>query len=1482
MFQQILQLLNQPMTSWISGEVIFIWAFGQWLVWRLGILHPVRAKLADGIHLLTNLEVRDFSARLPYLDGEFARNELLAHPWRRYRQGVRISDAWVESRHDPEQFFSVDALLQGHMDLRFYRLLPYYLVGTGVLISLACFIAGLFFAPETLSPLDHSPLDAADMRNTPWEATGLFLKSFSYKLFPIFAGLLSGLLFSYGHRLQMDLLAAYARQFRRLLSERVQRERLESQESTSERMVEEIRSLVDPESMAQEIATHLDSTVSRILAAGNTEVVNTILARMASQAEVMGQQIEGVQSVVVLHGKTVVERQQNGFESLLKEMRGGFSDMATSHGILDGVREENRALMEKFKKHLATVRISLDPVLTALEEQGEKLVRQHREAIHEALDAVVVRGGTGGSLELQPLLLAMRTEGERLRVKNESNLKEILEQRLSPQVFMQTVREALGEFSGDWRQELSELRQTLEPLLTTFQVQGRQMAERHADIIRDTLSRALEEKAEPFVDWKVGLQPVLETLRTESQRIVQRQGEALHDALAGVVGPLRESFNADALVRSIRTDMSGFLEQLQERNHRQLESQMALSLSDLNVAGGDGTLQLEPMLAAIRVEGERVVSRQREAMNLAMEKMAGVFRESFSPGPIVEGIRQENRGMIRELRKDLQVAPISLDPIWNALSEMEERLTHHQARTIADAFREMADPSLEGRLGEIVETVRAEGRRILTEQGEVLGQVVRRVEEGFSTGFSTEKIIQAVVTEAEALAQRFEAQGGRLAQDIREIDVLATLRAEHESLVARIEKRLGQGEGTWRRLLEAAEAKNARLLEEHGASLKGLFDQVSPALTAGDERLSTVLTAVRQEGERILGRQGDNLRLAVEGVMDRFKDTLAPDVLVQAVQGEMRHLVGQMQQQGEALLRRQAQTVATALAGMETRLREEDPGLQTLLVDLRRDGDRLLKRQEEILNGALSGIWTGESMREALRVEHDRLGVRIREDLAQVKVSLTPLLEALENHGERLVREQARAIGDAFANIAVRSETGHMQLEPVLVAIKAEGERMLARQEALVERALDKRFDRMALEEMIRGTQADLFRRFETMVAVREERLGPVIQGLQGQGEAMAAQLGAALEGIVASLERRGGGMESRLTELLRVVKGEGERIVSQQGETIRLALEGVTLGFKEMLSPQGVMQALRSELAPVARRLEEQGSRLAQSHCEAIDRAVAVLKTDLGAEGGQHLERLTGEVRRQGEEIVAKQRQHLERLLADGVIGGTAPTWESGVVESLEGRIQDALASGDHLLHRVLESVVTLEKTLMERQAGVIVESLRSGGVATLEPVLAAVRAEGERVLSGMAERFSLESLLEGIRGEWDGLVVRLTEGMDRDEPVLEPVLAAFKVQAAQLAVQHEAIQESLRGFQDGHKVLETGLQEISQGHGTLLHTIMAAFETQGRDLARSHAKAMAEALEAVAFRGDDGTTRLEPVLVAVKAEGERILSRQGELVRV
>ena len=1002
--------------------------------------------------------------------------------------------------------------------------------------------------------------------------------------------------------------------------------------------------------------------------------------------------------------------------------------------MLEAVHEETRRLADAQEQTAQRLSMrdeaSMEPLLEMLRVQGEQLVERQIQVMRETIGEITVRSAAG-ELSLEPVLVAMKVGEERFLARQEAAVQSVMGGVVADLAQMRVETSRLvykldGESDGGPEALLEAVVAVVQSELT-----------RLADGTADTLRQVLSDSGVIAEDGDAALGPVMAAMRDEMNRLGELHQLTIRDVLGEALHGVSEGLSMEPVLEAIRVQGAVLAENqsralneiMTELEVRGVENRLTQDLMDNLIHEQFQARIQEPIIQAVRDSGDRLLTRQEDLLNDRIGAVVADLGRVLAPDEIVNSVRSETIRISQQISEAHALESDAIESVMEALRVQSQQRVAERTDALRDAVRDIAEPGsgVEVFLDQVLRAVEETSANILLRMAEIprpeaINDLIRieneRMLQELIRQTSVEPLIDTLNAQRDALAHE-QTEALRLAaseviEGIRDASdskpVLEALQRQGDRLAEALEQRptLEDLRGVMRVETERLSEGQQRLLQSQAYLADTQGQAIRDALAEGIS-LEPVLAAVREQGERISKNHGRALRETLDAIVVRDGDGgLSLDPLLAAVKNE-----------GQRQLERQGEAMAEMAADLKRTL---DPAP---LIDVVKSETRQLGLRLE--EGIRPDGFSLEPVMEALRNETALLMEQLRErPLAAVPVaapsapSLEPVLEAIRAQGDRfieqsekLAREQERSLRDVLGEVAVRGADGEITIEPILAAVKAEVGRLSqsladgrVRGELSVEPVI-----RALREETANLAEAQRWMIQEAVAGTRSA-LDPVLEAIHDQSAELTESQDRAMRYAMNSVAARSDEQVAHvaLEPIVEVIRAESERLLARQEQAIQEALNGAAFGTQAAFPPQVVIDTIRSETARLTERLAER------------------------ADGAPQLDPVIDALRRETANLA-----DVQQWLVEEAMNGARLTLEP-VTQAIQE--QGSLLSAE--LNRSLRDILT---------------SMASTGRLAdgdLEPVLAAVKAEGDRLLTRQDEL---------VRRETDRLAQRLGHGPTRSE---------------------------------------------------------------------------------------------------------------------
>ncbi|MBF0137275.1 MAG: hypothetical protein HQL65_13640, partial [Magnetococcales bacterium] len=634
-----INFLNHPWFPGILAAIILTWGVLQWV--RLDGVHLrwIRSRLSRAQVLLSvHGNARDFARNFDVIHAGLLGNELLAPAWAAFRQTLRVNgEEPVRGHRDVREYFQFDKIVAPHTDLEFFRSVPGYLIGGGLLTTFASMTGALVVTTQGLVTTDLDQFRQALLN---------LLNTASLKFLISFVGIAAGMIFAWAARLRLRALTRQLDAFCDGLSACIQPG---SGDAMGAFAPGEISVAIDEAGLAEEISARLNLSINAL----REKVVKSIQTTMRPVLEEFRQESARLTESQELSLNELMVRLDQQRRTRENDVSREFQRATTRLDQVISTLEERFAEM---------ARDSATQLMDSFQHQTDQMLRNRetllRQSLREMADRLAQGSASSGDTfgQVQSELAHI---GDLIREMGEGLVTEVT-QRLRQDVSMERViadvrkenRRLLEGQNEQYQQAFSSVLERLQddalltPLLEMMQAEGKRLTSRNEELIRQVLAETTAELSarlyvQPGQEGRGLLDQPLELLEAKTGQILKNAMDELLANLRQVEGRLlRENEKAvQKAVAEVATQQSRTLQEV---------------LDTVAVRGTDGEVSLEPMLAAVKAEGERVLIRQDE---LVRRVISGVVADVKAEGERVL-IRQDEvvRQAMSEVVADLKTA----------------------------------------------------------------------------------------------------------------------------------------------------------------------------------------------------------------------------------------------------------------------------------------------------------------------------------------------------------------------------------------------------------------------------------------------------------------------------------------------------------------------------------------------------------------------------------------------------------------------------------------------------------------------------------------------------------------------------------------------------------------------------------------------------------------------------------------------------------
>ncbi|MBF0194079.1 MAG: hypothetical protein HQL71_05950 [Magnetococcales bacterium] len=1526
--------LNQPWSSWMFGEVILVWGFVSWLVLRFQHHRPIQSKLDDAaavLDLYPNQKL--FIDHFQHVDGQLTNNRLLAKEWFDFKRSLIIVDGAksVLGTKNPENFFNLDNILKD-FEIHYYKFMPRYLVGTGLLISFTFLITGLFFVSKEIA--------ASDV-NQSQQVLGSFLNEISFKFFPALVGIFTGMLFSWGQRNQAFRQNQQLDFFLYLLTQRIDFNDLEGNAA----MVGSHDNTSYVTNSMNQIVDHLDNSMDSL----KKKTVSEVIAAVDTLTNEVRQERKKQPVFDKESGKEIAIDFDEKFTNVVQ---------TTLIPVLDSVKDEISGLA---KAQEDTLRNSLGEMTTTSSEPGE--AKQILQSVQKDMDQLVIRQEQiiqKGLAEITQQIKELFPDGknttlalENKNISSKENTDKIID-LLQGEAFLEPIIAVIRKEGTQFSKQNKEVSKEV---LNDATSKLHRQVEAETEKLRQTTERIdrsaanLEENAGKIANRSLSM--VEEALREEGARLLENNKQALQKTLGELTNQFQSQFNAttDELIQaSKRLDQSAtvFTQKTDEINEttqenlleavllegsktRELMQDQPLlekvahalktqseelarsqsqtlqqALGDIAVKGSDGEVTIEPLLAAVKSESEKQLQRQDSIIRNALSSAVLEINKNLSPNNLIATIKSETERLAQ-----------AQDTINVDLAKLNKKL---DPDSILSAIQNQTDT-----LAATQETISVD-----------LAKLNSNLEQN-DNGFDQDTLMAAMQDQTDRLAKKqdnINQDIAKLGESLTSDNLMADMQAQTAQLIEKL------SDISLEPVLTALQTQSQELAKSQSQVLQQVLSDISVKGVDGEVSVEPILAAVKAESERQLTQQDTIIRKALDGAVAELNRSLSPDSVIAA-----------MHEQTDSLSKQQV-ALSQDIAGINKSLQSDG-----ILEAIQAKTDKLMEQQDTITADIrkLGGSLNTDTILENMQSQNAELLDKMS------GLSVEPVLEAIKGQSEDMAKNQSQALQQVLGDIAVRGSDGEVSVEPILAAVKAESERQLDKQETIIRKALDSavaglnttlapdndsvleaiktQTDNMnqqqdnlskeiaALNDSIKQdsiveaiqSQSELIAEKQDAITLDIAKLGEsidsdtkIVEAIQSQSELMAEKQDA----ITLDIAKLGESIDND-TKIVEAIQNQSELMTEKQDAiTLDIAKLGESIDNDTLLSEMQSQNAKLLDgisaisLDPVLEALKTHSEEMARSQSLALQQVLGDIAVR-GEDGEMTVEPLLAAVKAGNERQLTQQdsiiRTALDKAVADltkaltpnsdNVLSAIQSQTNSlsqdiaGIHKSLTTSIssEDMQAQTAKLLEKisdisidpVLEALKIQSQEMAEQQSQALQQALgetsmgSSDGDVSIETILAAVKDEHEQ---------QLEQHSDLIRAALDSSVAQLNESLKPDNEI---VLSAIQHQTEQMAKKQDALTndfiklgESLSADTILADIQAQNTQLIDAISNISLEPILDAIKTQSEEIAKGQSQALQQVLGDIAVKSEDGEISIDPLLAAVKAESERQLEQQEAII--
>ncbi|MBF0448496.1 MAG: hypothetical protein HQL67_09870 [Magnetococcales bacterium] len=1491
MIETPLLFLNKPWASWMFGEIILIWGFSSWLFFRIRYLSPLQQNLDSAIQvLLQHPDPKQFAENFQKIDNQLTENKLMAQAWRSFeKQLITVEESEVvRSTQQADHFFQAAPLIDDFLDLRYYRSMPVYLMTAGFLLSFAILITGLFSVTQEFGAgdVDQSQIVLGSFLN------GVSFKFFP-ALIGVFTGLVFswGQRRRYDEQTQQIVFFRNLLMERidfsnlnglynpanadgsgldlttlNLSFDRVIKHLEQTMDGLKKKTVREVLAAITP--LSDEI--RLDRTRLQEL---QEESLDTLFTKISDTVK---RQIE--------QGQETLNRATDRLDKKSESLDDKFSDLITDslRPIIHSVQEEMTRLardqeqilrrsLQEISSTTATDGLTVVQLDSVRQEMDRQMVRQG-EKIEEGMNAVIqqlqsislagqlhapllsanteVKTSRDSLIEqfngravIDPIIALIQREGERFARQNDEVARKLFDetsQQLRIQLDEQTERlrqtsERLDRSAATLEENAGKFAtQSLQLVAGALHQEGAHFFEKNERAMREALGEITSqiraqvgETAEELVRASQQLNLAASSFGEKTEKVHQNNQDALLGAIIAEGSKIRTFLQEQPILEQITQALNTQSAQMAQSQSQALHK----ALSDIAVRGSDGQLSIEPLLATVKAESERILAHQGETIHTALAGVVTRLSQTISPKNITEAIQTQVGQLLRK----------------------QERL-----------INEIADLNFSLSKDRIVETIQSETNRLASKQ-DLLSQDIA----GLQKSLNPDQLIAHIKETSLQLTRREEDLNGAISslkESLAPDQILQAVKDQGAELTAQL---TGLSIDP---ILDALREQTRQLALKQSQALQQSLSEMAISSDNGMVTIDPLLVAIKSESERQFQQQETLIREAIQGLSTELKTPSSPDALLQSVQRETQTLAeNQSALSRELALLNQSlasgtiietiRTESDRLAKTQQKISLEIHGLNETLatdtiIDAIRQETRQLSQRQEALNGIVAGLndsLSPDPILAAIKAESQQLNKRqdsligamadLTDSIADHRVfdtlktetnrllnavsslSLEPILAALKQQGEQLAAAQSQSLQSVLGEVAIRGTDGQLTLDPLLAAVKASGENQLSRQSTMIREALQEAIHELSKIlsplPIIETLKQETDRLDKKHAAIRTDIAGlnatwdseRILATIQSEADRLSKKqdsLGRDLLNLNQS---------ATSDQIIEVIRDENKQLSKQQQQ-----LSTLISGMNDSLTPDRMIDQVKRQTAllldrlselslePVLVALKQQSDQFASNQTQALNETLSEIPLT-GEVGETTIQPLLFAIQRASELQLQKQEAIIQTAL-------------SGIVSDLKSVISE---------DRIIESVQAEGDRLARSQESISRDIAGLNDALAPEQIIDVVRAEVKMLIKGQETTNSL--------------VARLGDTLSADA-----VIEAFKSQTARL--------------------LEP-LTNLS------LQPVLTAIQEQGAQLAKNQSLTLKNILAEITVQDDRGEIRIDPLLAAVKTANLNHLESQGRFIQ-
>ncbi len=1357
MFEWVFNLLNHPLTPWITTAIIPLWGIVLWFLLLNSYLHPLRQEIANTSSILNNTPTHParFAAHFNPIDTHFSNLKLLSYPWNSFKGSIIYAqepDLALLCGQRSETFFNITALAQYHHLSRLSQSAPTLLAGAGLLFTFLGLVGALYYA--SLGMITDDLLASQ-------KALQGLLGTASFKFLASIAGFVSAAFFSWRVRHWHERISNDLERLNSLLSARLE-------------FVTEERLSYDQLHATRQLQAQLHL-------AGTADNKTTHAPIFSLEPLTKAVREEGSKLTELLRSRTPPpEEAAAGLELLTATLKQQGDRLVRSHQSLLTKLEEQIDRQEmkgslQDSQLLANIAAHLDLAANVLEQKG--LVQSDDPLATDSLVEILRQDGT-------QVLAASHTALEQIATTMVGFEYKVQQSMQESSAILTNALEQAGQRQSAILHEIMNRVQTIAAIPPTQQSGGESMILREA---AEQMARVAEVMKEMTVS--SGMDALIEILKTEGSQWIAANNAALIKSLEGMgLASLPDTIeqamqiSSEALEDAVKLESQRLtnahpeiLEQLERAILRQAEERAGAETELL----GRIAMQLHRAVEALERRAEESEFGSMELLSQNLRREGEIWGEQL--GDRLERVARENAEEIRGTLQELMH--------WQTTSQNE-----HGGGGLSD-----------GQIFTLINGLREEGESLATLHRQALEEVLVgmetvRMQMDGAFELSTQSIANALNSESERIIDSRpelleHLESNLLMQAEARADAQSTLlgriTVQLSQAVEAMEEQVRQGPPIVELdpLIDALRSEIGHLTTVHHSGLERLMVQMEERLTtqSGDhvEMLSQLLhdnsqnSVIRHQESTHLDTIAIQLERVVMAMEVGHDPTQALTPIIETLQGERENLV-------------------QLITAMQSGGHAGNELVSSLIEGLRDEGSKLAFANETAMERVVLGLdAVANKIDRAFELSSETLTSAVERESARIVDGRPEILERLEagilHQAESRMGAETELLGriatqlertsDALTARAAESDTLMMMLE----SLRNEGESWSM---VMAERLTQGQHD------LFSGLQAGLTEALGVSLERNDRLSAELLEQLEAQsGQALVKALTPLMNLLqtqtdqVATLQKETlmqmgdafSTLENQLAEVMTQTKSEEAELYlnteSLQPFLDGLRSEGQTLARElgqHMVTtypqPSGELQLHPAPLPIMARTEQESWMRI-------IDRmelaAGALEKQATGMDG---LGTLATQMRQAGEGLIHSGQEAVATLL-DSVADFNVKM-EGMFARSADELLERLAQSHQEIVSQVInglgegreEEVGVFLKGVANQLETTITDSreIQQSSQLIMQPMLEGLRQEGERLLeagdAAMRQTLSavthFNELLEAsFQASMEQLTTRLTE---------------------------------------------------------------------------------------------------------------------------